>query len=573
MNWCSWISCPVARRAQLVISCPCVSKRMYVALCVNTLPPGRCQLFPNNLQNVEVSLSAWNESAPDVLHEWLFPLFASCLRVAFFVAQHWIANNLFGLAFALNGVELLQVNQVSTGCILLAGLFVYDIFWVRVLNLGTTLPMLEKFVTRQQTAGLSVCVGILSPVQFCLSKRGVHPSCCKHDLKLEFTGWEFLVDGSRFVFCSGVRYQCHGDCGQDFWGTNQTWVTLLRNSLASFDMCDGVFCQLHFHFVSSPQIRFLSVVFPQDLLEKGLAADNFAMLGLGDIVIPGIFIALLLRFDIRSVRWRILQLSWNQERKNSESTTLMTLSRLHDCRHARSSNQLQELSDFVDVLMSLLQCPQKQADVLLLEFHCLHTGACGNDICDARLQACPGICCGGQDVSYPVLCAWGILRNFTDFCTRTVKGRSVCLLHKSIWSWIVVASSAVSGTSVHRSSDLRCVCEGRTQPTLQVRSHTVPVVFPPWFITPRSNPLSQAGLGTALPLRAQRICLGFLLCLEYCSLFNAFLASLEIARRFRQQLRRNRFQLRRQPGAGRERLQESDQNCQQERQMMSQCER
>ncbi|XP_008993832.1 signal peptide peptidase isoform X8 [Callithrix jacchus] len=42
----------------------------------------------------------------------------------------------------------------------------------------------------------------------------------------------------------------------------------------------------------------IKLVFPQDLLEKGLEADNFAMLGLGDIVIPGIFIALLLRFDI-----------------------------------------------------------------------------------------------------------------------------------------------------------------------------------------------------------------------------------------------------------------------------------
>lgn len=30
----------------------------------------------------------------------------------------------------------------------------------------------------------------------------------------------------------------------------------------------------------------VSVVFPQDLLEKGLSANNFAMLGLGDIVIP-----------------------------------------------------------------------------------------------------------------------------------------------------------------------------------------------------------------------------------------------------------------------------------------------
>lgn len=42
-----------------------------------------------------------------------------------------------------------------------------------------------------------------------------------------------------------------------------------------------------------------TVVFPQDLLEKGFSASNFAMLGLGDIVIPGIFVALLLRFDHR----------------------------------------------------------------------------------------------------------------------------------------------------------------------------------------------------------------------------------------------------------------------------------
>lgn len=38
-------------------------------------------------------------------------------------------------------------------------------------------------------------------------------------------------------------------------------------------------------------------MFPQDLLSNGFSANNFAMLGLGDIVIPGIFIALLLRFD------------------------------------------------------------------------------------------------------------------------------------------------------------------------------------------------------------------------------------------------------------------------------------
>lgn len=38
-------------------------------------------------------------------------------------------------------------------------------------------------------------------------------------------------------------------------------------------------------------------MFPMDLLEKGFAANNFGMLGLGDIVIPGLLIALLCRFD------------------------------------------------------------------------------------------------------------------------------------------------------------------------------------------------------------------------------------------------------------------------------------
>lgn len=41
----------------------------------------------------------------------------------------------------------------------------------------------------------------------------------------------------------------------------------------------------------------IKLVFPQDILMNWLESSNFAMLGLGDIVIPGIFIALLLRFD------------------------------------------------------------------------------------------------------------------------------------------------------------------------------------------------------------------------------------------------------------------------------------
>jgi len=112
---------------------------------------------------------------------------SAVVGVWYFMKKHWIANNLFGLAFAVNGVELLHLNKVITGCILLGGLFFYDIFWV--------------------------------------------------------------------------------------FGTN-VMVTVAKSFEAP-----------------------IKLVFPQDLLENGLAAQNMAMLGLGDIVIPGIFVALLLRYD------------------------------------------------------------------------------------------------------------------------------------------------------------------------------------------------------------------------------------------------------------------------------------
>lgn len=120
-------------------------------------------------------------------HDLVALALSTVVGVWYLLKKHWIANNLFGLAFAVNGVELLHLNNVLTGCILLGGLFLYDIFW---------------------------------------------------------------------VFATDVM------------------VTVAKSFEAP-----------------------IKLVFPQDLLENGLGATNMAMLGLGDIVIPGIFIALLLRYD------------------------------------------------------------------------------------------------------------------------------------------------------------------------------------------------------------------------------------------------------------------------------------
>ncbi|XP_036389940.1 minor histocompatibility antigen H13-like isoform X1 [Megalops cyprinoides] len=163
----------------------------------HTMSPLMNKVFPASLPNKQYQLLFTQDSGENkeeiVNYEFdtkdlVCLCISSVVGVWYILKKHWIANNLFGLAFALNGVELLHLNNVSTGCILLGGLFVYDVFWV--------------------------------------------------------------------------------------FGTN-VMVTVAKSFEAP-----------------------IKLVFPQDLLEKGLEASNFAMLGLGDIVIPGIFIALLLRFDV-----------------------------------------------------------------------------------------------------------------------------------------------------------------------------------------------------------------------------------------------------------------------------------
>ncbi|XP_068453852.1 minor histocompatibility antigen H13 isoform X2 [Clinocottus analis] len=163
----------------------------------HTLSPLMSRIFPASFSNKQYQLlftQGVEESKEEIVNyefdtkNLLCLVIGAVVGVWYLLKKHWIANNLFGLAFALNGVELLHLNNVCTGCILLGGLFVYDVFWV--------------------------------------------------------------------------------------FGTN-VMVTVARSFEAP-----------------------IKLVFPQDLLERGFEASNFAMLGLGDIVIPGIFIALLLRFDV-----------------------------------------------------------------------------------------------------------------------------------------------------------------------------------------------------------------------------------------------------------------------------------
>jgi|Transcript_22261 minor histocompatibility antigen H13 len=57
-------------------------------------------------------------------------LLASPMVIYYVMTKHWLANNALGLAFCVQGLEMLSIGSFKVSAILLAGLFVYDVFWV-----------------------------------------------------------------------------------------------------------------------------------------------------------------------------------------------------------------------------------------------------------------------------------------------------------------------------------------------------------------------------------------------------------------------------------------------------------
>eukprot|EP00026_Physarum_polycephalum_P011693 Phypoly_transcript_11934.p1 GENE.Phypoly_transcript_11934~~Phypoly_transcript_11934.p1 ORF type:complete len:343 (+),score=47.55 Phypoly_transcript_11934:78-1031(+) len=55
---------------------------------------------------------------------------ASVIGVWYAATKNWIANNFLGLSFSIQAISLISLGSYQVGCILLGGLFFYDIFWV-----------------------------------------------------------------------------------------------------------------------------------------------------------------------------------------------------------------------------------------------------------------------------------------------------------------------------------------------------------------------------------------------------------------------------------------------------------
>jgi minor histocompatibility antigen H13 len=105
---------------------------------VATAEPLAAPFVPRRLRAapIELRVPRIPRALPDGLDLAFTPLEAALALPAaafcawYWTSKHWAANNALGLAFSLQGVEQLSLGSVQNGVILLAGLFVYDVFWV-----------------------------------------------------------------------------------------------------------------------------------------------------------------------------------------------------------------------------------------------------------------------------------------------------------------------------------------------------------------------------------------------------------------------------------------------------------
>lgn len=52
------------------------------------------------------------------------------IALFYLLTNHWLANNIFGVCFSLQAIELINLGSYMNGAILLSLLFCYDVFWV-----------------------------------------------------------------------------------------------------------------------------------------------------------------------------------------------------------------------------------------------------------------------------------------------------------------------------------------------------------------------------------------------------------------------------------------------------------
>jgi len=99
-----------------------------------TISPWIDILLPSNYKGKFISIlfhSGKEESKQSFTRADIISFVLSLILGAWYCwKKYWIANNIIGLCFCIQAISFLSIGSYKIGCILLTGLFFYDIFWV-----------------------------------------------------------------------------------------------------------------------------------------------------------------------------------------------------------------------------------------------------------------------------------------------------------------------------------------------------------------------------------------------------------------------------------------------------------
>jgi len=100
-----------------------------------TLKPIFVPLFSKNMQPWKIQwMPFWKPKEPIKIQFDKADIISFIISVGigtwYALTNHWISNNILGLCFSIQGVAFISLGSYKVGCILLGGLFFYDIFWV-----------------------------------------------------------------------------------------------------------------------------------------------------------------------------------------------------------------------------------------------------------------------------------------------------------------------------------------------------------------------------------------------------------------------------------------------------------
>jgi minor histocompatibility antigen H13 len=84
-----------------------------------------------------------------------------CVAVWYAFTKHWLANDILGVSFCIQAIEMMSLGSFVNGAILLCGLFVYDVFWV----FGTGL-----FMEKGDSVMVSVAKNFDAPIKLLFPK-------------------------------------------------------------------------------------------------------------------------------------------------------------------------------------------------------------------------------------------------------------------------------------------------------------------------------------------------------------------------------------------------------------------